>query len=650
MFTHRQQRTLAALCRRVVPASDTTPGINLPAAIAERLAAGPEYQRARLRQALDTLGNPAFVFLLCGRMRPFADLPDAVQDGLLRKCESSRIPVLRLLLEGPRRLIAHTWYSQPASHAELHYTPNVQLPVDDAAPVVASRARDRARVRSVPGGVVEAVECETELRADVCVIGSGVGGSVAACTLSESGTDVVILEAGPYRSAADYSTSEFDAVRDLYADAALRTSDDLSISLLQGRCAGGGSTINWMVMLRTPDYVLEEWARVHGVEGMSSAEMRSVFERFERESGVGAVAEHAHSPANRILLDGARQLGWRAHATNLNARECLRTGLCGLGCPYDAKQGMLKTHLARALGAGARMVCNAHAQFIRSNVGDHAVHAITSAGHTVIVRAKRIIVAAGAVETPALLHRSGLGNQNVGRHLRLHPTTAVVGVYDHAIQAGTGIPLSAVCNEFAQLRGDYGHWIETAPLTPGLASVALSGFGASHRDRIREYPHLAPLIVLVRDGVPDDPTQARVRWQRGGRTRIDFRLSAADRAIMIHGMESAARIHFAMGARSVFTLHPGNPRLTGEVDIARIRSANLKGDPMLFSAHVNGTCRMTGSPSSGVCAPDGSVRGAPGIYVMDGSLLPTAPGVNPHETRAFRQRPPVVDRDMVPLP
>src|SRR5688572_26488512 len=131
-----------------------------------------------------------------------------------------------------------------------------------------------------------------------------------------------------------------------------------------------------MVMLRTPDYVLEEWARAHGVEDMSPEQLRSVFERFERENGVGAVAEHAHSSANRILLDGARRLAWQAHSANVNARECLRTGLCGFGCPYDAKQTMLKTYLARAFGAGARMFCNARAKFIASSEGEHTVHAV----------------------------------------------------------------------------------------------------------------------------------------------------------------------------------------------------------------------------------------------------------------------------------
>jgi choline dehydrogenase-like flavoprotein len=295
---------------------------------------------------------------------------------------------------------------------------------------------------------------------------------------------------------------------------------------------------------------------------------------------------------------------------------------------------MLQTYLARALEAGAHLYSGVHAVRIANIAGVSIVHAISSTGMSVTIHARRVIVAAGAVETPALLQRSGLGNNNVGRHLRLHPTTAVVGVYVEPVYAGTGIPLTTLCDEFIRFRGDYGHWIETPPLATGLAATVLPGFGNAHRRQMKAYPHFAPLIVLIRDGSPDDPSRGRVQWH-GGRARIDYRLSNADRAILIHGMESAARIHFANGARSVFTLHRAGQTLGSVNDIAKIQSTNRRfGDPMLFSAHVNGTCRISNSARSGACSPDGELRGSVGVYVLDGSLLPTAPGVNPHETIA----------------
>jgi choline dehydrogenase-like flavoprotein len=643
MLTPRQRSTLVALCGRITPAAARAgQAATLADVVSERISHFTPHHQRRVGRAIAAIGHPALAFLLTGRARTFARLTPELQDRMLDQCCHSRLFTLRLLFTALKRLIVNTWYGLPKSNQEIGYRGPLHQrsalfawegPLADAAPVVAARTRDRVRERVVPSGVMEAqhVATDIEITTEFCVIGSGVGGSVAACVLSEAGRDVVMLEAGPYRTAADFPDDEATGFRDLYAEAGMRSTEDLSISMLQGQCAGGGSTVNWMVMLRTPDYVLDEWQGEHGMQDMSPAHMREVFERFEAESGVGEVSDAAHSRANRILLDGARALGWQAQAARINARDCMRAGLCGLGCPYDAKHGMLKTHLARALSAGARLYCDTRADRIENKT----VQARTGHGRRVVVRAERILIAAGAIETPALLQRSALGNRRVGEHLRLHPTTAVVGVYDRPVYAGSGIPLSTYCTEFTQLRDDYGHWIETPPLSPGLAAIALPGFGGTHHKQMMQYPFLAPLIVLVRDGVPHDPSRGRVRGLSNGRTRIDYKLSAADRELLLHGMESAARIHFAMGARSVFTLHRNANRLHSERAVTGIRATNARvGDPMLFSAHLNGTCRIAGSDERGACLPTGELRGAPGIYCMDGSLLPTAPGVNPHETIA----------------
>ena len=516
-------------------------------------------------------------------------------------------PRTSTLFNSIRRLILHVHYGRPVARPprELHPW---EGPLPDAGTVVAQTPIDIVRERIVPSGVIERAEENTTVSAEFCIIGSGVGGSMAAAILAEAGRDVVVLEEGGYYTPADFGDDENRALSTLYADAGLRTTDSMNVSILQGRCAGGGSTVNWMVMLRTPEYVLEEWRRQHGFD-FTDAEMNAAFERFERDSNVGVVAEHAHSRANWLLLDGCRRLGWRAQGASVNARECMRVGRCGMGCPYGAKQGATLTYLPRALRAGARLYCNEPVQSIRSGV----VRA-----RNLTVRCKTIILAAGAIGTPTILQRSGLGNKEVGRHLRLHPTTAVVGIYDEPIYAASGIPLTTYCNEFSDLRDGYGHWIETPPLSAGLAAIALPAYGTTHRSYMQRFSQLGPLIVLVRDGQPSGPS---VGWVRAGREHVTirYRLGSADRAALNHGIASAKRIHQVMGARKLLTLHA---------------TERERGDPALFTAHVNGTCRLGGSERTSACAPDGALRGHDGIYVLDGSLLPTAPGVNPHETIA----------------
>ncbi|HUP90446.1 MAG TPA: GMC family oxidoreductase N-terminal domain-containing protein, partial [Longimicrobiales bacterium] len=332
-------------------------------------------------------------------------------------------------------------------------------------------------------------------------------------------------------------------------------------------------------------------------------------DRFEHDSSVSEVADHAHSPVNRLILDSARTLGWRAHAAKVNAHDCLRAGTCGRGCKYGAKRGALQTYLPRALAAGARLYCNTRVDRIEQG----RVHA-----GDVTIDCDKIILAAGAIGTPTLLQRSGLGNGEVGKHLRLHPTTAVVGIYDRPFYAAGGIPLTSYCNEFSDLRNGYGHWIESPPLSGGLAAIALPGFGVRHRAYMEKFPYLAPLMVLVRDGEPTGPSKGRVRARKND-VSITYRLGRSDRAALNHGISSLTRMHREAGARETITLHPDG-------------AANC--DPALFSAHVNGTCRISRNASEGACLPDGRVRECSDVYVLDGSLLPTAPGVNPHETIA----------------
>jgi choline dehydrogenase-like flavoprotein len=650
---------LEALCRRIVPLDDA-PAAELARAIQGRLAAVPADDARQLGGVLELLDHPATALLSRGSMRRFTVLGARAQDDWLRAMEISRIPQLRTAFQALRRLILSTHYADPRSHADIGYLgplhgrePAVawEGPMaggDDSTPVGPRAVAAELRVFGARGddGIVEggALGTDTRLRADVCVIGTGAGGAVAAARLAEAGHQVVILEEGGYWRGEDFTEQEAPMTARLYADAGARATDDLAIPMLQGRSVGGSTTVNWMMMLRTPGWVLEEWAAEHGVVGMSAAEMAPVFERIEQETHTRAVPTDAHNPANRALLDGARALGWSAGAARLNARGCVRSGFCGLGCRYDAKQGTAATFIPAALAAGARLYADVRADRIEQvERGGRAplkrVHAtvldrLTGAPRgRVIVEAPVVVLGAGAVGTPALLQRSGMGGGGVGRFLRLHPTTAVVGRYGRDMYPAGGIPLSAVCDHFLRGNDGYGFWIECPPYYPALAAVAYPGFGAEHRDAMRSLRQSATFIVLARDGADRHASSGEVRVDRGGRVRIRYRTAPADRATLARGIEAAARLHFAAGADEARTLHTEGRPLRGVDDLASL--ARLPDGPNqlgVLSAHVNGTCRMGRDPRTAGCTPDGERFGAPGVYVVDGSLLPTAPGVNPQET------------------
>jgi choline dehydrogenase-like flavoprotein len=471
---------------------------------------------------------------------------------------------------------------------------------------------------------------------------------VAAARLAEAGHEVVIVESGGLWTSADFDEREAALTERLYAEQGLRATEDLAVTLFQGDAVGGSTTVNWMIMLRPDAHVRAEWADRFGLAQMTDGTFDRALARVWDDVHARPVPADAHSPNNLRLLDGARALGWRARGADVNARGCVRAGFCGVGCRYDAKQGTLVTYVPRALAAGATLFADAEAVRVERRergAGAAALKRVTArvdgGRATLTVDAPRVVLAGGAVGTPALLQRSALGGGAVGRWLRLHPTTAVAAAYDAEIAAGAGMPMTTICDEFSGAgAGGYGYWIETPPVHPMLAAVATSGFGRLHAERARGYPTLGTFVVLVRDGADRHRSSGGVTVDRGGRVRLAYRLSPADARHLREGMASAARLHLAAGAREARTLHTEAVVARREADVAAILAASTApNDVSVFSAHVNGTARLGRAPTGrdeAACASEparfGERFGAPGVYVADGSLLPTGLGVNPQAT------------------
>ncbi len=674
----RERLALEALCRRFVPAAYHSGAdlVGLATQVDARLQAGDPVLHRRVALILRVIDHPLSGLVFLGQPRRFSSLRPLDQDACLTGWSTSRIPLRRTMFQALRRLILSTYYALPATHEAIGYAgpfyrrdaivpwegtldgqsidaepiaraigtgEEVQLPRTGRFPKWVDFGRPSGRITHG-----HELPYDTRLIAEACVIGSGAGGAVAAARLAESGLDVVILEEGGHYAGNGFTESEAEMMPALYADAGMRATDDLSVQILQGRTIGGGSTVNWLVMLRTPDWVLQEWMFEHGAEGMSASELAPIFERVERETHTRAVPNDAHSPNNRMILEGASALGWHAAVASINAKGCVRSGFCGLGCRYGAKQGALATYIPSALRGGARIFSDVRAERIEivgraGKAGGNPlkrVHATVLDRHTarprgrLTVDAPIVVLAGGAVGTPTLLQRSGMGGGGVGDYLRLHPTTTVIGIHDREIYGAGGIPLSAICDQF--VRGDgsgYGFWIECPPMHPGLASVAMSGFGEPHREMMIRFPRLGALIVLVRDGADRTLSSGRVWVDPTGRTRIRYRLSETDLVQMREGIVAAARLQLAAGAREVVTLHTPPRSIRGESDLSALATADCSPNRLgLFSAHVNGTCRFGTDPRTSGCTPDGQRHGVRGLYVADGSLLPTALGVNPQET------------------
>lgn len=654
-----QRATLGAIAATVVPHAfdDESRGTALVDAVVARIGRLPARKRRDIAIAISILGSRGAALAAGLPPVPLAQLAPAQRAKLLAAFIHARIPLMRTIVQSVRKLVLFIEYGGAPAQREVGYRgayfsrgPSVSwegaltgTPSDDE-PVL--RAPDPASVHRQPAAaspISTLVLDGNTLRADVVVIGTGAGGATAAARLAEAGHDVLILESGELVHGADFTENEGPMFERLYADGGFRTTDDLGVAMVQGISVGGSTTVNWMIMLRTPDWVLDEWTRSHGADGMSVAAMHSVFARVEQELHARTVPDDAHSPNNRIILDGAAALGWSAKSAVINARGCVRTGFCGYGCRTGAKQGTLETYLPRALKAGARLLTHARAdriEFVERGGAFPKKRVVVQysapgqVARTVSVEAKVVISAAGAVGTPVLLQQSGLGGGAVGKYLRLHPTTGLLASYDREIYAAGGLPLTSMCDEFHQMDANgYGVWIETPPMHPALAATAAPGIGADHRQLMLNFANTGTLIVLTRDGADREQSNGDVRVRRDGSVSIRYALGATDRAHAQAGLEAAAKLHFAAGAKQVISGHTRPVIISSPSEVHRLRERPIGANQLpFFSAHVNGTCRLGTDPRTAGTDPHGERFGAPGVFIADGSLLPTAPGVNPQET------------------
>jgi hypothetical protein len=228
--------------------------------------------------------------------------------------------------------------------------------------------------------------------------------------------------------------------------------------------------------------------------------------------------------------------------------------------------------------------------------------------------------------TPLLLEASGIGRASgqLGRNLSIHPALGVMALFDEKLDGGSAIPQGYAIEQFH----DEGILFEGAFAPLDLAAASFTLIGPRFVELVEAYDRIACFGVMI-----EDVSRGRVRRGPGGRPLITYSLVDHDVARLKRAVEILGRVYFAAGARSVFPLVHGFDELHDEGDLARLRRARLHARDFEISAyHPLGTARMGRDPGRSVVGADHQVHDTPGCYVVDGSVVPSSPAVNPQVT------------------
>ncbi|MBI3272180.1 MAG: GMC family oxidoreductase [Planctomycetes bacterium] len=479
------------------------------------------------------------------------------------------------------------------------------------------------------------IHADVHETADVCVIGSGAGGATVARELCEAGASVVLLEEGAHFTRRDFNRRPADMIARLYRDAGLTTAIGLpAIPVPLGKTVGGTTTINSGTCFRTPRPVLERWERELAVTGVGGGGLDPYFEKVERRLNVQQVHEDLLGRNAELIRRGARALGLHGEplrrAVNDNCRGC---GVCCFGCPSDAKMSVNLSYIPPALEKGLRLYTRCLATRLLVEHGRavgveggfvEATH--QAPRHRIRVRARAVVLAAGSIYSPVFLLRNGLANSSgqVGRNLSLHPCTRVTALFDEVVDGWKGVP-QGYCVDTLR---DEGVMLEGIQGPPALIDPLLPFTGKAYQELLAAARRLGVFGVMIRD-----EARGRVRLGPGWRALVTYRMADADFLRMRRGIALLSRIFFAAGARRVFSPLHCLPEVRDPDEVeGRWPVGAGPSELETLAFHPLGTCRMGADRRSSVVDPWCQSHDLPGLYVIDGSCLPSSLGVNPQVT------------------
>ncbi len=476
-----------------------------------------------------------------------------------------------------------------------------------------------------------------ELDYDVVIVGSGAGGGAVAkelAPLAAAGKRIAVLEWGPKLAEDAYTGREVEMARQIFFDSGGVFTRDRTVTMAYGKAYGGSTVMYTGTSLTIPGEVVAGW----DVPGIDYGDLQQRSAKYLDENNAHKLDESELNDNNRLFRAGCLELGYNVEQFPINVKGCRSSSLCNMGCPNGAKQGTHRVQLPVAEAAGVEVITNCRV----TRVGEASCDAVVADPGFGLpsvwepgeyrIKAGVIVVCGGAVNSSALLLRSGYGDRlpALGRYLTLHPALILVGEHPHEISNFRGHPKSFYCDEF---RESERFILETCMYFPFTTAKNLIGFGAEHSELMRAFPRLQMILVLAMD-----PALAsnRVLLDGDGEAVIDYTMGPTVLDSLHRSMVTSARIFFAAGAQRVHA-PAGVSFFIDRKDAGRVeemipRANVVPGKISVTSAHLMGGCRMGRDASDSVADGWGRVHGARALYVADSGLFPQSSEVNPYVT------------------
>ncbi|KAK6460191.1 GMC oxidoreductase-domain-containing protein [Scheffersomyces coipomensis] len=494
---------------------------------------------------------------------------------------------------------------------------------------------------------------------DVIIIGSGSGAGVVAQTLCEEGFKSLILEKGKYYSNDELNFSDLEGYENLFQNGGIMATKNQQAFILAGSTFGGGSTVNWSACLRTPFKVRKEWYDDYGLEWAATDSYDKCQDYVWNKMG----ANHKdidHAISNRTIIEGSEKLGYagRPIEQNIGNHEGHNCGFCHTGCKFGVKQGSVNCWFKESANTGSKFMDQVRVLQI-IHVGGKAVGVLcedtTTGVKFKITGPKKFVVSGGSLNTPVILKQSGFKNKHIGRNLKLHPVSGLVGDFGKDVKTNSFAHpiMTSVCTEVDDIDGKaHGAKIETLLNTPFIQSVFTRWESSDQvRQELLNYNHRIILLLITRDKssgtISYDP-------RRPEAIEVDYEVNKFDRDALHKSFLIGSDLLYIEGAKEIImpqawiprfkSVKPKHERAITDKEYVEWRKAVEKipfdyyGVPY-GSAHQMSSCRISGKgPSNGALDLKGRLYECKNVYVADASVMPTASGANPMITTMTMSR------------